>query len=130
VNAILDAGPLIAAWDKTDRHHAWAVAIFKQYPGPYLTTELVLAEAAHMTGKDREIVEAIRAGRLLLDGGLRSDAAGIQRVLFAFVHCDLADASIVVLSEKQKKLPVLTTDRRHFITYRRADKSALPIETP
>ena len=130
MNAILDAGPLIAAWDKTDKDHVWAVSILAKYPGPYLTSELVLAEVAHMTGKDVEIMDGVRAAMFVFDGSLREDAAAIQRVLFAYDTSDIADASLVVLSEKQKRLPVLTTDKKHFYSYRRVDRSALPLETP
>lgn len=130
MNAILDAGPLIASWNKEDQDHDWAVSVLKKYPGPYLTTEPVLTEVAHMTGKDAEIIEGVRAGRFLFDGNLREDAAAIQRVLHAYDQSDIADASIVVLSEKRKALPVLTNDRKHFVVYRRADKSPVPIVTP
>ena len=130
MKAILDAGPLIAAWDKSDEHHKWAKDIFKKYPGPYLTSEFVLCEVAHMTGRDAEIIEGVRTGRFIFDGSLSTDAAAIQRVLFTYDQSDIADASIVALSEKEKKLPVLTTDKRHFPTYRRADKTPLPVVTP
>jgi predicted nucleic acid-binding protein len=130
MKAILDAGPLIAAWDKSDAHHEWAKDLLKKHPGPYLTTEFVLSEVAHMTGKDAEIIEGVRTGRFIFDGSLKSDAAAIQRVLLAYDQSDIADASIVVLSEKEKNLPVLTTDKRHFPAYRRMDKSPLPLVTP
>jgi predicted nucleic acid-binding protein len=130
MNAILDAGPLIAAWDRSDKDHNWAISVLKKYPGPYLTSELVLAEVAHMTGKDVEIIEGVRTGMFVFGGNLHEDAAAIQRVLFSYETSDITDASLVVLSEKQKKLPVLTTDKKHFYSYRRVDKSALPIITP
>ena len=130
MKAILDAGPLIAAWDKSDKHHHWAKTTLTKYSGPYLTTELVLCEVAHMTGKDAAILEGVRTGRLLIGVSLKTDAAAMQRVLFAYGHSDLADASIVVLSEQEPHLPVLTTDKRHFSTYRRADKTALPMVAP
>jgi predicted nucleic acid-binding protein len=130
MKAILDAGPLIAAWDKSDAHHQWARNIFKKYSGPYLTTEFVLCEVSHLTGKDTEIMEGVRTGRFVFAGSLKTEAAAIQRVLFAYTQSDITDASIVVLSEKENKLPVLTTDKRHFSVYRRADKSALPVVTP
>ena len=103
MKAILDAGPLIAAWDKTDEHHQWANALLKQYPGPYLTTEFVLSEVAHLTGKDAEIIEGVRTGRFIFSGSLKEDAPAIQRVLFAYSQSDIADASLVVLSEKENK---------------------------
>ena len=130
MKAILDAGPLIALWDKEDRHHAWALELFQKYQGPYFTTESVLTEVAHMTGKAAQIISAIRAGRFLFEGSLHEDAAAIERVLLAYKQADLADASIVALSERKTKLPVLTTDRNDFAFYRRADKTAIQIIAP
>lgn len=52
MKAILDAGPLVAAWNADDEHHDWAQALFKKYGGPFYTTEPVLTEVAHLTGQD------------------------------------------------------------------------------
>ena len=130
MKAILDAGPLIAAWNTDDEHHAWAQSIFKEYGGPFYTTESVLTEVAHMTGQDDLVIEGVKTGRFVVAGSLHQDAAAIERLLAAYSQCDLADASLVAVSERKKAMPVLTTDRRHFATYRRADKSALPFIAP
>ena len=58
------------------------------------------------------------------------NAAEIERCLQKFNHCDLADASVIITSELNPKLKVISTDKRHFITYRRADGSSLPLELP
>jgi hypothetical protein len=42
-------------------------------------------------------------------------------------NSDLISAS---LSERRPSVHVLTTDKRHFVKYRRADRSALPLEYP
>lgn len=130
MKAILDAGPLIAAWNTDDEHHAWAISSFKEYGGPFYTTESVLTEVAHMTGLDDLVIEGVKTGRFIVAGSLQQDAAAIERVLSAYSQCDLADASLVAVSEKKKMLAVLTTDRRHFATYRRADRSVLPFVAP
>jgi len=54
----------------------------------------------------------------------------IERSLQKFRHCDLADASVIALSERYRRLSVLSLDRRHFTTYRRADGSAVPVVLP
>ena len=130
MKAILDSGPLIAAWNNDDEHHAWAQSLFKKYQGPFFTTEAVLTEVAHLTGMDALVIEGVKTGRFIVAGSLPQDAVAMERVLFAYAQCDLADASIVALSERKKVVPVLTTDRRHFATYRRADKSAVPFIAP
>ncbi|MEO6182122.1 MAG: PIN domain-containing protein [Verrucomicrobiota bacterium] len=134
MKAILDAGPLIALWgrtdDRRDEHHSWATKIFSSYGGPFFTSEAVLCEVGFMTGRAEEILEAVSKGHFIIGVSLEHDAAAMARVLKKFKHCDLADSSIVALSEKLPDLDVMTTDRRHFVTYRRADKSALPLVLP
>ena len=130
MKAILDAGPLIAAWNKDDAHHEWARQLFQKFTGPFFTTEPVLTEVAHMTGQDTLIVEGVRSGKFIVAGSLQQDASAMARALAAYADCDLADASLIALSERRPSVHVLTTDKRHFVKYRRADKSAIPLETP
>jgi hypothetical protein len=128
--AVMDAGPLIAAWNKGDEHETWAQGIFKKYRGPYHTTELVLAEVAYMTGRDELIAQMVRERKFLIGASLWQNSAEMERCLQRFNHCDIADASVIVTSEMNPSLKVITTDKRHFLTYRRADGSTLPLELP
>ncbi len=130
MKAILDAGPLIAAWNADDQHHRWAIDLFKRFSGPFYTSEAVLCEVAHMTGRDASIMEGVQSGRLIVGCTITEDANAIQRVLESYDFADMADSSIVAISEKWPRLPILTTDNRHFKSYRREDKSAPPLETP
>jgi predicted nucleic acid-binding protein len=129
MRAILDSGPLIAIWNSDDEHNRWAQDLFSRYSGPFYVSEAILTEVAHLTGRDRLIVEGLREGRLLLSDGLRQ-LDEIDRCLRRFRHCDLADATVVALSERFRRLDVLSTDRRHFVTYRRSDGSRLPVVLP
>jgi uncharacterized protein len=43
--AILDTGPLVAAFNPRDMHHAWALEQSKQLASPFITCEAVLTEA-------------------------------------------------------------------------------------
>lgn len=128
MRAILDSGPLIALWNREKKYRSWVEAIFREFSGPYYVTEPVLTEVAHLTGRDRLIVEGLRSGRFLLTDGLMDQIDEIEIFLQRFSHCDLADASVIALSERYRRLRVLSTDRRHFATYRRRDGSALPVE--
>ena len=130
MKAILDAGPLIAAWNKDDAHHEWAKNLFTKFTGPYFTTESVLTEVAHMTGQDTLIVEGVRSGKFIVAGNIHQDASAMARALAVYPDCDLADASLIALSERRPQVHVLTTDKRHFVKYRRADRTAMPLETP
>ena len=130
MRAILDSGPLIAAWNADDEHHAWALELFKTYAGPFYTSEPVLTEVAHLTGRDREIVDGLRAGRFLLEGGMLQQIDELAYYLAKWKHCDLADATVIALSEANRRLDVISTDRRHFPTYRHTDGSSLRLVLP
>lgn len=134
MKAILDAGPLIALWGRADqrpdKHHEWAVKIFAHYSGPFFTSETVLGEVGFMTGCAADILKGVAKRHFIVGTDFEHDFAAMSRVLAHFDHCDLADSSVVVLSEKLPNLDVITTDRRHFLTYRRMDRSALPVVFP
>src|SRR6266478_5573888 len=104
MRAILDAGPLIALWGRVDKrrdeHQEWAGKLFGYYTGPFFTTEALLCEVGFMTGRANEIVEGVAKGHFVIGVSLEHDAAAMARVLKQFPHCDLADSSIVALSEK------------------------------
>lgn len=130
MRAILDSGPLIALWNAESDHLSWVEEVFKRFAGPFYITEPVLTEVAHLTGRDRLIVEALRSAKFLVPEGLMDQLNDIDRLLQRFPHCDFADASVIALSERYRRVSVLTLDRRHFVTYRRADGSPVPLVMP
>lgn len=130
MRAILDSGPLIALWNAEPTHLPWIEEAFKRFTGPYYVTEPVLTEVAHLTGRDKLIIEALKSGKFLVPEGLLDQLDDIERSLQKFPHCDLADASVISLSERYRRISVLSLDRRHFVTYRRADGSRLPVVLP
>jgi predicted nucleic acid-binding protein len=130
MRAILDSGPLIAAWNKADALHLWSEELFKTYSGPFYVTEPILTEVAHLTGRDRAIVEGLKTQRFLLVHVLLEQIRCVEWCLGKWDHCDLADATIIALSESLRRFDVLSTDRRHFSTYFRRDGSALPLVLP
>lgn len=90
----------------------------------------MLTEVAHLTGRDKLILEALRCGKFLVPEGLLDQLDDLDRALQKFSHCDLADASVIALSERYRRVSVLSLDRRHFVNYRRADGSRLPVILP
>jgi predicted nucleic acid-binding protein len=130
MRAILDSGPLIAAWNRDDAFHRWSGELFKAYSGPFYVSEPILTEVAHLTGRDMAIVEGLKTGRFLLADSLLEQIQCVEWCLQKWTHCDLADATVIGLSEKLRRFDVLSTDRRHFSTYFRPDGSALPLVLP
>jgi uncharacterized protein len=134
VITICDTGPLVAYLNRNDPYHSWAVALMKQARSPMLTTEPVLTEMACFLRADRVDVDPLFQ---LLERGVLDVAFTVSahwsrmRTLMArYSRMDLADASIVVMSELHTRCQVLTVDRRDFAVYRRHDRQVIPFVAP
>jgi uncharacterized protein len=129
---ILDAGPLIAALNRNDNHHRWALDIISRLGPPFHSCPEAMAEAAAMTGRPAPIVEMIHAGEIVLSFDLTDQTAAVQALLrkYADREMDLADACIVRMSELVRDCRVLTLDRADFAVYRRNGRDLIPIIAP
>jgi predicted nucleic acid-binding protein len=129
---ILDAGPLIAAVNRTDRHHRWAREQLARLGPPFLSCPEAMAEAAAVTGRPAAIVEMIHAGEIVLAFDLAAQAASVLALLkkYADRDIDLADACIVRMTELVKECRVVTLDRADFSEYRRNGRELIPLIAP
>lgn len=129
---ILDAGPLIAALNRHDQHHAWACQLLESLGGPFYSCPEALAEAAAMTGLPSAIVEMVQCGDVVLDFNLAEHTARILALLtkYADRSIDLADACIVRMTELMPDSRVLTVDRADFSVYRRHGRERIPFLAP
>ena len=129
---ILDAGPLIAALNRDDRHHRWAREHLARLGPPFVSCPEAMAEAAAMTGQPAAIVEMIRAGDIVLDFDLAKQAASVLALLkkYADRDMDLADACIVRMTELIRDSRVITVDRGDFSVYRRNGRDLIPLVAP
>ncbi len=123
---IVDAGPLIALFDRDDRHHRRAVEFVRTRSDRLITNLPVLTEAVFVL---RFSVEAQRdllwwAHRSLdIDQGT---AADLPRIIDLFekyrdMPADFADVSLVALAERLDLARVASVDR-DFAIHRWADK--------
>ena len=131
---ICDTGPLVAYLNRNDPYHTWAMSVMKQVPAPLLTCEAVLTEAAYFLRDDRVDVEPlfklVERKLVTLDFDLSSHWPRVRAVMKRWEQMDLADASIVVMSELHAKAQVLTIDRRDFSIYRRNDRQVIDLIAP
>jgi predicted nucleic acid-binding protein len=129
---ILDAGPLIAALNRDDRHHRWACSTLDRLGPPFFSCPEALTEAAAMTGQPAAIVEMVRAGEIVLTFDLSAQAASVLALLkkYADRDMDLADACIVRMSELERDCRVITVDRGDFSVYRRNGRDLIPLLAP
>ena len=132
--SICDTGPLVAYLNRSDPHHPWAVGLMKQLAPPLLTTEPVLTEAIYFLREDRLDVDPLfvmlERGALRLACDLSVQWPRVRLLMSRFESMDLADASVVVVSEQHVRCQVLTVDRKDFTIYRRNDRQTIDFIAP
>ncbi|HTB62948.1 MAG TPA: PIN domain-containing protein [Opitutales bacterium] len=124
--ALVDTGFLVALVDRNDSGHAWAAALAKTLPGPWLTCEACISESYHLLGQitpaeSLKILAMIERGALLSQHLLPEQLAAIQAeaVRYHGRPVDFADACLMALSDTAPRLPVVTMDKADFAVYLR-----------
>ena len=129
-NTLIDAGPIIALFDRSDKYHLQIRATLHDGDFRLLTTWPAITEASHMLDFD------VRAQLGLLTwiyrGGVKIhdiDARGIQRVIeltekYQDQPMDLADATLVVTAEDTGIKEILSIDS-DFLAYRTKEKQVI-----
>lgn len=134
MTTICDTGPLLAYLNRNDPHHAWAVALMKRVRAPLLVCEPVLTEAVYFLREDLVAVDPLfgllERGAIRLDFDIATHWARIRTLMSRYQQMDLADASIVVMTELHAKSQVLTIDRKDFSVYRRNDRQVIDFIAP
>jgi predicted nucleic acid-binding protein len=133
---LVDTGPLIAWFDAGDAHHETVARYLETFDGELLSSWPVLTETCHLL--PQRMVPAFM--QWVADGGLTiaelpasATSALAERLgKYADLPMDLADATLIWLTERLGVFDVLTLDRRDFGIYRSARGKALRnvLETP
>jgi predicted nucleic acid-binding protein len=125
---------LVAYLNQNDPYHAWAVGAMKQLRPPLYTCEAVLTETAYFLREDVGDVEPlfkmIERDAVVLEFDLAGHWPRVRALMKRWERMDLADASVVVMSELRPKSQVLTIDRKDFSIYRRNDRQVIDIIAP
>lgn len=121
---IIDTGPLVALFDKTEATHEQSHAILKQFRAAPVTTWPVLTEAFYLLAGwekgQRKLWDFILAGGVRIDDISAGGHARMRELMekYADNPMDLADASLVVVAETHRIKKVFTLDRSDFERYR------------
>lgn len=132
---VVDAGPLVAYFDRDAVQHHWMREQAEQLPPGWLTSEAVLGEAAHLLRRARvapvELLGLVEAQLLRVPFQLEEEVATLRRLLRRYRDrpMSLADATLVRLSELYESCQVLTLDS-DFTIYRRFDRRPIPVLMP
>ncbi|MGH6674048.1 MAG: type II toxin-antitoxin system VapC family toxin [Xanthobacteraceae bacterium] len=133
--AIVDTGPLVAFFDRSERHHPWVVARIGEIEPPLLICEPVLTEAMYLLARYPSAADALFG--LLHNGALRmafqieENVEVLRQLLQKYrdTPMSLADACIVRMAEIHDRHDVLTLDS-DFRVYRKHGRVPLQLIHP
>ncbi len=135
IEAIVDAGVLVAALNKRETHHDWAVEQLDLIRPPLLTCEPVVTEAFFLLSQSSLAIQGlwrlIRKGNVVIRFSLDEERDVIQRLIMKYADhpMSLADSCLVRMSELFPEHFVFTLDS-DFRTYRRFGRRVVPLITP
>ena len=119
---VVDTGPLYAAADTSDTHHAACAAIFSKPPDQLLVPVSVVVEASFLIERHLGPPAEARFLQALATSGLAIEQLGeddLQRMAqLVATYSDLplgaVDASVIAIAERTGATTLLSLDRRHF----------------
>jgi predicted nucleic acid-binding protein len=129
-STLIDAGPLIALFDKDDKYHHKVRELLSHTDTVLITTWPVITETCHMLDFNAEaqldFLEWTYRGGLRIHELANTDLERIISLISKYRDrpMDLADASLVVTSEVLGITQIISIDR-DFEIYRRADKKLI-----
>ena len=121
---LIDTGPLVALFDKSDNYHAACHKAIKTVTQPLITTSSVLTEAMYLLSFSWNVQDDLWefiAGSGLHVYDLNAGMLKACRELMRKYHdlpMDLADASLVVLADAEDAATIFTLDHKDFRIYR------------
>lgn len=127
---LIDAGPLIALFDKDDKYHQQVKEFIKRYTGRLITTWPVITEVTHMLDFNQQaqigFLQWIDRGGLAVEEALFEHIGRIIQLTEKYqdLPMDLADASLVILAEKLAITEIVTIDSDYYV-YRTMKKEML-----
>jgi hypothetical protein len=125
---VVDTGPLVAAADADDRHHAACSHLLLTSREPLIVPAPVIVEVGYLL--DREIGPRAEASflRTLAAGGLPvepTQSADLERAAelierYEDLRLGTVDALVIAVAERLGVTKIATVDRRHFSVVRPA----------
>ena len=133
--AIVDTGPLIAFFDRSERHHQWVTDRISKLEMPLLVCEPVLVETTYLLGRNSRtrdfLFELVQDRALKVAFQIDEHVGALRKLLQKYrdTPISLADACIVLMAEIHGSHSVLTLDS-DFLIYRKSDRTPLTLIYP
>jgi len=113
---LIDSGPLIALFDKSDRYHQEVLSFLKSFNGKLVTTWAVLTEVSHMLDFNLQVqidfLKWIELGAVEVYEITQNDLTTIIVMMekYTNVPMDLADASLMFVSHQEDIRKIVSID--------------------
>lgn len=132
MKGIADTGFIVAAGDRDDRYHAWAVSVAHTVTEPLLTCEAVLAEAAFHLRSTAYVLTLVEDGLVRVAFDCSENLSQLQELAHRYSdrNPDLADLCLIRMSELHPRHVVVTVDENDFRVYRRNKRDFIPLLCP
>jgi predicted nucleic acid-binding protein len=135
MQAIVDIGPLVVFFDRSERYHHWTASRIEELDAPLLVCEPVLTETLYLLARFPRAQDALFG--LLQNGALAvafrlEDHIGMLHGLlrkYRDTPMSLADACVVRMAEIHEDHSVLTLDS-DFTIYRKHGRRPLTLLHP
>lgn len=127
---LIDAGPLIALFDRDDAYHKAVEEFLRTYEGRLVTSWAVITEVLHMLDFNVQVqidfLEWIRRDALEIPVLTKNHISRIIELTkkSSDVPMDFADATLLVISEMERIQEIITIDS-DFHVYRNIRKETL-----
>ncbi len=126
VDTLVDTGPLVALFSRTDRYHAECDALFKSLNSAFYTVLPVLTEAMVFIGKvgghraQAALWTLVLRGDLLLEHPSPRELSRMAELMEKYRDHPMgfADASLIALAERLSLDRIFTLDYNDFRTYK------------
>ena len=118
---LIDAGPLIALFDKDDKYHEKTKKFLKEYKGRLYTSWPVITEVLHMLDFNIEVqidfLKWIRKDALKIVSLTKESIIRIINLSekYSDVPMDFADATLIVISETKNIKDIISIDTDFYI---------------
>lgn len=129
-NILVDAGPLIALFDKDDKYHNPVIKFLKQFKGQLVTTWPVITEVTHLLSFNVNVqidfLEWLKRDAVTI---INLESIHLERIIqlskkYSDVPMDLADSSLIIISEITDISEIITIDSDYYI-YKTKNKKSL-----
>ena len=133
--AIVDTGPLVAFFDRSERHHRWVAEYVEKLEAPLLVCEPVITKAMYLLARypraQDALFDLIQNGALGVTFRIEEHVLALSKLLQKYrdTPMSLADACIVRMAEINERHAVLTLDS-DFSVYRKHGRLPLVLIRP